>query len=129
MPKILVSIYNLIMSLDEEWWYWTVKVVLLLQNDGNCCHLNNILLLPLQIHVTVEPHYNEVSRYQKKCLLYQGLCYSEDPAITNYLVNNKNIGYSGVTKLNNGLYTTQNSEQPHLNKAKLWRSKFPYLDQ
>ena len=26
--------------------------------------------------------------------------YSEDPVITNYLVNNKNIPYSGVTKLN-----------------------------
>ena len=38
---------------------------------------------------------------------------SEDPVImvTNCLVNNKNIRYSGVTKLNNGIYTTQNSVQ------------------
>ena len=35
----------------------------------------------------------------------------EDPVITNYLVNNKNIRYSGVTKLNNGIYITQNSLQ------------------
>ena len=34
--------------------------------------------------------------------------YSEDPAITNYLVNNKNICYSEV---NNGIYTTQHSLQ------------------
>ena len=37
------------------------------------------------------------------------------------------------TKLNSGIYTTQNSlqnsEQLHLNKAKLWRSTIPYLDQ
>ena len=26
--------------------------------------------------------------------------YSEDPIITNHLVNNKNIRYSGVTKMN-----------------------------
>ena len=37
--------------------------------------------------------------------------YSEDPVITNYLVNNKNIRYSGVTKLNNRIDTTQNSLQ------------------
>ena len=37
--------------------------------------------------------------------------YSEDPVITNYLVNNKSIRYSGVTKLNNGINTTQNSLQ------------------
>ena len=60
--------------------------------------------------------------------------YSEDPVITNYLVNNKNIRYSGVTKLNYGMYTTLKTvyrlahKQLHLNKAKLWRSKFPYLD-
>ena len=35
--------------------------------------------------------------------------YSEDPVIMNYLVNNKNIRYSGVTKLNIGIYTMQNS--------------------
>ena len=28
------------------------------------------------------------------------ISYSEDPAITNYLVNNKSIRYSGATKLN-----------------------------
>ena len=44
---------------------------------------------------TVEPRYNEVSRYRKK-----NFRYSEDPVITNYLVNNKNIRYGGVTKLN-----------------------------
>ena len=43
--------------------------------------------------------YNEVSRYREKCPLWWGLRYSEDPVITNYLVNNKNIRYSGVTKL------------------------------
>ena len=36
--------------------------------------------------ITVAPRYNEVSRHRKKC--------------SNYLVNNKNIRYSGVTKLN-----------------------------
>ena len=45
---------------------------------------------------TVEPRYNEVSRYRKKCSLYRGLRYSEDPTIMNYLVNSKNIRYSGV---------------------------------
>ena len=62
---------------------------------------------------TVEPCYNEVSRYRKKCSLQRGLRYSEDPVfvIANYLVSNKNIRYSGVTKLNNGIYTTQNSLQ------------------
>ena len=45
---------------------------------------------------TVKPRYNEVSRYRKKCSLYRGLCYSEDPVITNYPVNNRNIRYSGV---------------------------------
>ena len=38
---------------------------------------------------------------------------NEDPVITNYLVNNKNVRYSGVTKLNNGIYTTQNSLQTY----------------
>ena len=32
---------------------------------------------------TVEPRYNEVSRYRKKCSLQRGLRYSEDPVITN----------------------------------------------
>ena len=41
----------------------------------------------------MEPRYNEVSRYRKN------VRYSEDPVITNNLVNNKNIRYSGVTKL------------------------------
>ena len=80
------------------------------------------------------PCYNEVSRYWKKCSLHQGLRYSEDPIITNYLVNNKNIRHSRVTKLSNGIYTRKTvyrlmCEQLHLSKAKLWRSKFPYLDQ
>ena len=55
---------------------------------------------------TMEPRYNEVSRYRKKCSLYRGLRYSEDPVTTNYLVNNKNVCYSGITKLNNGIYCT-----------------------
>ena len=50
---------------------------------------------------TAAPSYNEVSRYRKKISLYRGLPYSGDPAIKNYLVNNKNIRYSGATKLNN----------------------------
>ena len=33
--------------------------------------------------------------------------------ITNYLVNNKNVRYRGVTKLNNWIYTTQNSLQTY----------------
>ena len=49
---------------------------------------------------TVEPRYNEVSRYRNKYSLKRGLRYSEDPFITYYLVNNKNTRYSGVTKLN-----------------------------
>ena len=52
----------------------------------------------------MEPHYNEVPRYRKKLFLIRGLRrghrYSEDHVITNYLVNNKNIRYSGVAKLN-----------------------------
>ena len=60
---------------------------------------------------TVTPHYNEVSWCREKCLLLWGLCYSEDPTIMNYLVNNKNICYTVATKLNNGIYTTQNSLQ------------------
>ena len=48
---------------------------------------------------TVEPRYNEVPRYRKKYSLWRGLRYSEDPVITNYLVNSKNIRYSGVSKL------------------------------
>ena len=49
---------------------------------------------------TVEPRYNEVPRYEKKCSFQRGLRYSEDPVITNYLVNSKNIRYNRVTKLN-----------------------------
>ena len=49
-----------------------------------------------QSRCTVKPRYNEVSRYRKKCSLYRGLRYSEDPVITNYPVNNRNIRYSGV---------------------------------
>ena len=49
--------------------------------------------------ITVAPRYYEVSRYRKKCSLLRGLRYSEDSVITNYLVNNKSIRYSGVTKL------------------------------
>ena len=37
--------------------------------------------------------------------------YSEDPVIMNNLVHNENVRYSGVTKLNNGIYTTENSLQ------------------
>ena len=76
--------------------------------------------------ITVEPRYNEVARYRKKCSLYRGLRYSEDPVITNYLVKSKNIRYSGVTKLdqarspsltklNNGIYTTQQSTDLRVN--------------
>ena len=43
---------------------------------------------------TVESRNNEVSRYQ------ENVRYSKDPATTNYLANNKNIRYGGVTKLN-----------------------------
>ena len=43
--------------------------------------------------------YNEVPRYRKKCSLLLGVRYSENLVITNYLVNSKNIRYSGVTKL------------------------------
>ena len=42
------------------------------------------------------PRYNKVPRYRKHCSLYWGVRYSEDPVITNYLVNSKNIRYSGV---------------------------------
>ena len=49
--------------------------------------------------ITVAPRYYEVSRYRKKCSLLRGLRYSEDSVITNYLVNNKSIRCSGVTKL------------------------------
>ena len=49
---------------------------------------------------TVEPRYNEVPLYRKKCSLYRGLRYSEDPVITKHLVNNKNIRYNGLTNLN-----------------------------
>ena len=41
----------------------------------------------------MELRYNELPQYRKN------VRYSEDPIITNYLVNNKNIRYSGVTKL------------------------------
>ena len=47
---------------------------------------------------TVEPRYNEVSRYRKSSL-QRGFRYSEDPVRhvrANDLVNNKNIRYSGV---------------------------------
>ena len=53
---------------------------------------------------TVAVQY-KVSQYQKN------VRYSKDPVITNYPVNNKNIRYSGGTKLNNGIYNTQNSPQ------------------
>ena len=49
--------------------------------------------------ITVAPRYYEVSRYRKKGSLLRGLRYSEDSVITNYLVNNKSIRCSGVTKL------------------------------
>ena len=49
----------------------------------------------LNRHGTVAPRYNEVSRYLKN-VRYSGVFV----IITNYLVNNKNIRYSGVTKLN-----------------------------
>ena len=45
---------------------------------------------------TVAPRYNEVSRYR----IEQNVRHSEDPVITNYFINNKNIRYGGVTKLN-----------------------------
>ena len=50
-------------------------------------------MLPL---FTLQPCYNEVPRYRKNCSLWRGLRYSEDPVITNYLVNGKNVRYSGV---------------------------------
>ena len=43
---------------------------------------------------TVAPRYNEVSGYRKKMFVIAG-----SSAITKYLVNNKNICYSRVTKL------------------------------
>ena len=68
---------------------------------------------------TVEPRYNEVSRYRKKCSLYRGLRYSEDPVITNYLVNSKKIRYSGVTKLNQAeqwdIHHAKQSTDLHIN--------------
>ena len=67
----------------------------------NCCHAVCLLSLVLALHFcsTVAPRYNEVSQYRKKHSLKWGLRYSEDPIKTNYLVNSKNIRYSGVTKL------------------------------
>ena len=42
---------------------------------------------------TVAPRYNEVPRYRKKMFV---IADNEDPIIMNYLVNSKNIRYSGV---------------------------------
>ena len=65
---------------------------------------------------TVEPRYNEVSRYRKNCSLWRGLRYSEDSVITNYVVNNKNIRYSGVTKVNNVIiHHSEQSTDLHVN--------------
>ena len=68
---------------------------------------------------TVTPRYNKVSRYRKKYSLQRGLRYSEDPAIMNYLLNNKNICYSGVTKLNQAeqwnIHYTKQSTDLHVN--------------
>ena len=59
---------------------------------------------------TVAPRYNEVSRYRKKKFVIAGSSFRYRDT-SNYLVKNKNIRYSGVTKLNNGIYTTLNSLQ------------------
>ena len=53
--------------------------------------LSSSLLAPYMHVDTVATYYNEVPRYRKR-----GLRYSEDPVIKNYLVNSKNIRYSGV---------------------------------
>ena len=69
-------------------------------------------LLPTLLGPFLPPPYSVPPPSKTRCHgTEKNVRYSEDPVITNYLVNNKNIRYSGVTKLNNGIYTRQNSLQ------------------
>lgn len=47
-------------------------------------------------YTVVESRYNELAMVPKILFVVAGLPYSEDPVIMNYLVNSKNIRYSGV---------------------------------
>ena len=58
-----------------------------------------LLVASIIMGTTVGPRYNKVSQYRKN------VRYSEDPIVMNYLVNDKNIRYSRVTKLTNAGYT------------------------
>ena len=70
------------------------------------CIIHASLLTPFYSGQTIRIHTETFSftstsiQEPKRHGTEQNVRYSEDPVITNYLVNNKNIRYSRVTKLN-----------------------------